>query len=133
LGGIGLAVSGIPFAAIFTAVMFMLAVAQIGPLLVLGPSVAWLYWGGSTVWGTFLLIWTLVVGTMDNFLRPILIKKGADLPLLLIFTGVVGGLIAFGLIGIFVGPVVLAVAHTLLSAWVEEENGEVDSPGQPER
>ena len=130
LGGVGLAISGIPFAAVLTAVMFMLAVAQIGPLLVLGPSVAFLYWSGSTGWGTFLLLWTLVVGTMDNFLRPILIKKGADLPLLLIFTGVVGGLIAFGLIGIFVGPVVLAVAHTLLSAWVAEETGEVESPGQ---
>jgi predicted PurR-regulated permease PerM len=130
LGGVGLAISGIPFAAVLTAVMFMLAVAQIGPLLVLGPSVVFLYWSGSTGWGTFLLLWTLVVGTMDNFLRPILIKKGADLPLLLIFTGVVGGLIAFGLIGIFVGPVVLAVAHTLLSAWVAEETGDVESPGQ---
>jgi predicted PurR-regulated permease PerM len=69
---------------------------------------------------------------MDNFLRPVLIKKGADLPLLLIFAGVVGGLIAFGLIGIFVGPVVLAVAHTLLSAWVDEEVTEVESPHQQE-
>jgi predicted PurR-regulated permease PerM len=132
LGGIGLAVAGVPFAAVLTAVMFMLAVAQIGPLLVLVPSVVWLYWSGSTGWGTFLLFWTLVVGTMDNFLRPILIKKGADLPLLLIFAGVVGGLIAFGLIGIFVGPVVLAVAHTLLSAWVEEEIGEVEPDGHQE-
>jgi len=132
LGGIGLAVAGVPFAAVLTAVMFMLAVAQIGPLLVLVPSVVWLYWSGSTGWGTFLLFWTLVVGTMDNFLRPILIKKGADLPLLLIFAGVVGGLIAFGLIGIFVGPVVLAVAHTLLSAWVEEEIGEVAPDGHQE-
>jgi predicted PurR-regulated permease PerM len=129
LGGIGLAVAGVPFAAVFTAVMFMLAIAQIGPLLVLGPSVAWLYWSSSTGWGTFLLVWTLVVGTMDNFLRPILIKKGADLPLLLLFAGVVGGLIAFGLIGIFVGPVVLAVAHKLLSAWVDEEIVEIESPG----
>ena len=73
-----------------------------------------------------------MVGTMDNFLRPVLIKKGADLPLLLIFAGVVGGLIAFGLIGIFVGPVVLAVAHTLLSAWVDEESrrGRLASPGR---
>jgi len=129
LGGVGLAVAGIPFAAVLTAVMFMLAIAQIGPLLVLIPSVVWLYWSNSTGWGTFLLVWTLVVGTMDNFLRPILIKKGADLPLLLIFAGVVGGLIAFGLIGIFVGPVVLAVAHKLLSAWVDEEFTEVGSPG----
>jgi predicted PurR-regulated permease PerM len=127
LGGVGLAITGVPFAAVLTAVMFMLAIAQVGPVLVLVPAVAWLYWSGSTGWGTFLLIWSVVVGTMDNFLRPVLIKKGADLPLLLIFAGVVGGLIAFGLIGIFVGPVVLAIAHTLLSAWVDEEIVEIDA------
>jgi predicted PurR-regulated permease PerM len=132
LGGIGLAIARVPFAGIFTAVMFMLAIAQVGPLLVLFPAVVWLYWSSSTGWGTFLLIWTVVVGTMDNFLRPILIKKGADLPLLLIFAGVVGGLIAFGLIGIFVGPVVLAVGHTLLAAWVNEEIAEVELPGREE-
>jgi predicted PurR-regulated permease PerM len=77
------------------------------------------------VGGTVLLLFTLVVGTMDNFLRPYLIKKGADLPLLLIFAGVIGGLIAFGIIGIFIGPVVLAVAYTLAGAWVE---GEVVGP-----
>jgi len=122
-GGIGLAVAGVPFAAILTAVMFMLAIAQLGPVLVLGPAVIWVYWSGNAGWGTFLLIWTVAVGTMDNFLRPFLIKKGADLPLLLIFAGVIGGLMAFGLIGIFVGPVVLAVAYTLLEAWVSEEQG----------
>jgi len=132
LGGIGLAIARVPFAAVLTAMMFMLAIAQIGPIPVLVTAVVWLYWSSSTGWGTFLLIWTLVVGTMDNFLRPVLIKKGADLPLLLIFSGVVGGLIAFGLIGIFVGPVVLAVAHTLLSAWVDEEVTEVESPHQQE-
>ena len=62
----------------------------------------------------------MFVGTLDNVLRPILIKQGADLPLLLIFVGVIGGLIAFGLIGIFVGPLVLAVTYTLLSAWIDE-------------
>jgi predicted PurR-regulated permease PerM len=63
-------------------------------------------------------------------LRPILIKKGADLPLLLIFAGVVGGLIAFGLIGIFVGPVVLAVGHKLLSAWVDDDLAEAEPPAR---
>src|SRR5215468_11164870 len=76
--------------------------------------------------GTFLLVWTIVAGTMDNFLRPILIRKGADLPLLLVFAGVIGGLIAFGLIGIFVGPVVLAVAEALLRAWIDADT----SPGE---
>lgn len=118
LGGIGLVIAGVPFAAILTAIMFMLAVAQIGAVPVLAVAVIWLYWTDAFGWGTFLLVVTAIVGTLDNFLRPILIRKGADLPLLLIFAGVIGGLIAFGLIGIFVGPLVLAVSYTLLSAWI---------------
>lgn len=120
VAGVGLTIAGVPFAAILTAAIFMLTLAQLGPLLVLAPAVIWLYATGSAGWGTFLLVWTVVVTTMDNFLRPWLIKKGADLPLLLIFAGVVGGLIAFGIIGIFVGPVVLAVSWTLLTAWLDE-------------
>ena len=121
LGGIGLALSGIPAAAILTAVMFVLCVAQLGPGLVLIPSVIWLFWQDQTFWGTIMIVWSVVVGTVDNFVRPFLIKKGADLPLLLIFAGVIGGLIAFGVIGLFVGPVILAVTYTLLSVWVSGE------------
>ena len=120
LGGVGLAVVGIPFATILTAVMFVLCLAQLGPVLVLLPAVVWLYWQGHTILGTVLLLWTIVVGSLDNFLRPILIRRGADLPLVLIFAGVIGGLIAFGFVGIFIGPVVLAVANTLLEAWANE-------------
>ena len=61
---------------------------------------------------------------LDNFIRPILIKRGADMPILLIFVGVIGGLLGFGLVGIFVGPVVLSVAYTLLNAWMAEDRGE---------
>jgi predicted PurR-regulated permease PerM len=119
VGGIGLWIAGIPFASVLTALMFLLAVAQIGAAVVLIIPVIWLYWSGSPGMGTFLLIVTLIAGTLDNFLRPFLIKQGAaDLPLLLIFLGVIGGLIAFGLIGIFIGPLVLAVTHTLVNAWV---------------
>jgi predicted PurR-regulated permease PerM len=118
LGGIGLAIVGVPMVPVLTALMFMLCLAQLGPMLVLLPAVAWVYWSGDTGWGTFLLVWSLVVISLDNILRPYLIKKGADLPLLLIFAGVIGGLIAFGLIGIFVGPVLLAVAYTLIDDWV---------------
>jgi predicted PurR-regulated permease PerM len=121
LGGIGLAIAGVPLAPVLTALMFMLCIAQLGPILVLAPAVAWLYWSGDTGWGTFLLVWTVVVGSLDNILRPYLIKKGADLPLLLIFAGVIGGMITLGLVGIFVGPVVLAVAYTLIDAWVKKE------------
>jgi len=117
-GGLGLMFAGVPFAGILTAVMLLLCIAQIGVVPVLGSAVAWLYWAGHSAWGTVLLVWMIVATTMDNFLRPILIKQGADLPLLLVFAGVVGGLLAFGLIGIFVGPVVLAVADVLLKAWI---------------
>ena len=119
LGGIGLALAGIPFAGLLTAIMFMLCIAQLGPTLILAPAVIWLFWGDQTAWGSFLLVWTLLVGSLDNFLRPMLIRRGADLPLLLILAGVIGGLFAFGLIGIFVGPVILAVAYTLIGAWVD--------------
>jgi predicted PurR-regulated permease PerM len=95
--------------------------------------VGWVFWTGDTGWGIFLLVWSLVVTTMDNFLRPMLIRKGADLPLLLIFAGVIGGLLGFGLVGIFVGPVVLAVTYTLLEAWIEGPAGKADAaaPADP--
>ena len=95
------------------------------------PAVIWVYWSGHAYWGTALLIWSVLVIGMENFLRPYLIKKSADLPLLLIFAGVIGGLIAFGLVGIFVGPVILAVAYTLIDAWVKgdtEPGAELKSP-----
>jgi len=120
LAGIGLAVAGIPFAAVLTAVIFILCIAQLGPILVLAPAVGWLYWTGDPVWGTVLLVWTVIVGSMDNVLRPILIKRGADLPLLLIFVGVIGGLVSMGIIGLFVGPTVLAVTYRLLESWISD-------------
>lgn len=126
LGGIGLALAGVPFASLLSALMLMLCIAQVGPGLILFPAVAWMYWTGDTGWATALLVWSLVVVTLDNFLRPMLIKKGADLPLLLIFAGVIGGMLGFGLIGIFVGPVALAVTYTLMLAWIEDELGKDD-------
>lgn len=124
LAGLGLLIAGIPFVPVLTVVVFIFCIAQLGPILVMLPAVGWLFWSGSTGWGTFLLVWTLAVGMMDNFVRPVLIRRGADLPLLLVFTGVLGGLISLGLIGIFVGPVVLAVTHTLLDEWVRDEEDE---------
>ena len=122
IGGIGLWLASVPFAAVLTALMFFLAVAQIGAALVLVGPVIWLYWSGSPGWGTFLLVVTIIAATLDNVVRPVLIKQGAaDIPLLLIFVGVIGGLIAFGLIGIFIGPLVLAVTHTLMRVWLYGE------------
>lgn len=120
LAGIGLLVVGVPFAGVLTAVIFVFCIAQLGPLLVMLGATAWAFHELGSGWGTVLLVWSLTVGVMDNFVRPVLIKRGADLPLLLIFAGVIGGLMAFGVVGIFVGPVVLAVAYTVLDEWTSE-------------
>lgn len=120
MGGLGLALSGIPYPTLLTVLMFLFCLAQLGPLLVLIPAIIWLYWSGDTTWGTVLLVWSCIVGTIDNFIRPVLIRMGADLPMLLILCGVIGGLLAFGMIGLFIGPVVLAVSYRLLSAWMKE-------------
>jgi predicted PurR-regulated permease PerM len=120
LGGVGLAVSGIPYATLLAVVMILSCLIQLGPLPVLIPAIIWLYWSGDTTWGTVLLVWSCVVGTLDNVLRPVLIRMGADLPMVLILSGVIGGMIAFGMIGLFIGPVVLAVSWRVYSVWVSE-------------
>jgi predicted PurR-regulated permease PerM len=120
LCGLGLWVTGVPHAGLLTAAIFVLCIAQLGPFPVLIPAVIWMFANASAGWATALLIWSIPVGIMDNFLRPILISRGVDLPLLLIIAGVIGGLIGFGVIGLFVGPVILAVTYTLLQDWVRE-------------
>jgi len=120
VGGVGLVITGVPHPALLTAIMFLLGVAQVGAMPVLVGAVIWLFWQDQQLWGAVMLVWSVITGSLDNFLRPYLIKKGADLPLLLVFAGVLGGLLAFGIIGLFVGPVVLAVSYTLLVAWVAE-------------
>ncbi len=121
LAGPGLVLAGVPFPGFLTALVFVAAVALQAPLLVLLPVVGWLYWkGDSPLVATVFLAWSIVIATVDNVLRPVLITRSAHLPLALIFAGVVGGLIAFGAMGLFIGPVVLAVAYTLLAGWVNE-------------
>ena len=75
-----------------------------------------------------MLVWTVVVSSLDSLLRPILIRKGAHLPLVLLLAGVIGGLIAFGLVGIFLGPVVLGVGYTLLQSWMAEDLVSAEEP-----
>ncbi|MNS71370.1 putative inner membrane protein [compost metagenome] len=142
LGGVSLWIAGVPYPAIFSAVIMVFCIAQIGPLLPMLVGVGWLFYQNENVIGTVMLVWSLAVGLLDNFLRPLLIKRGADLPFLLILSGVIGGLLAFGVMGLFIGPVLLAVAFTLLKSWVavsEEKdwpevtpNYRTDVPENPE-
>ena len=120
LAGISLTIAGAPFAGLLTMAIFLCYLGQIGSLPIMVPTIAWMYWTGNFGWATFLVVATAIIAGLDNVLSPLLIRKGVDLPIMLIISGVIGGLIAYGLIGIFIGPVVLAVAYTLLNAWVEE-------------
>ncbi|SAL67311.1 AI-2E family transporter YdiK [Caballeronia humi] len=121
LGGLGLYVTGVPGAGVLTAVILILCLAQVGPALPLFSAAVWLFYHDQHIAGIALGVWTLLVIMLDKVLRPLLIKRGVDLSLLLILTGVLGGVIAFGIVGLFIGPVILAVTFTLLQAWVNDE------------
>lgn len=120
IAGIGLWLAGVPRAGLLLAIIFVLCIAQLGPLPVLIPAVVWLFWTDNIVWGSVLVVFTVIVAVADNVLKPILIRRGVDLPMLLIIAGVIGGLIGFGIVGLFIGPVLLAVTYTLLVSWVTE-------------
>jgi len=122
LAALGLWAAGVPYVGAIAALILVFCIAQLGPSLPMLGAVAWLFYVDATIAASLLLVWTLVVASLDNVLRPILIRRGADLPLLLIMAGVIGGLLGFGLVGLFVGPVILAVAYTLIGAWVDEQD-----------
>jgi predicted PurR-regulated permease PerM len=122
LTGIGLALAGIESAPLLGFVTFLLSPIPVGPPFVWIPSGLYLWFGeGQMGWGIFVLIWGgLVVSTVDNFIRPMIISHGTDLPFILILLGVLGGVAAFGIIGLFLGPVLIAVGYMLLRQWAIE-------------
>jgi len=116
---IGFWVAGVPAAMLLGLLTFFLSIIPMGPPLVWLPASLWLYVQGQTAWAIFLAVYGLVViSSIDNLIKPYLISRGGALPLLLVFMGVLGGLLAFGFIGVFLGPVILAVAYALLSEWM---------------
>ena len=128
IAGAGLWLAGVPRAGVLLAFIFVLCVAQLGPLPVLVPAIVWLFWADNAGWGFVLTVVAIIVAVADNVLKPLLIRRGVDLPLLLIIPGVIGGLIGFGVVGLFIGPVLLAVTFTLLTAWVRDDPLTIDEP-----
>jgi predicted PurR-regulated permease PerM len=120
LGGLALWIVGAQAVGLLTAAMFMLCVVQLGPLPVLVPVILWLYATGRPVAGTVLVACAVALSTVDGLVRPMLMRRGAQLPFLLITGGVFGGLLAFGVAGLFAGPILLAVVLRLLERWVSE-------------
>lgn len=120
LAGIGLAVAGVPAAGFLTMVCLVLCIAQLGPGLVLFPAVVWLFLSGdSNLPAILLLVYTVPVLLLDNLLKPILLGRGVKVPMLVIFLGAIGGFLSTGILGLFLGAIVLVVGYTLLMAWLE--------------
>jgi predicted PurR-regulated permease PerM len=118
LAAIGFWIAGVPGVFLLGFCSFLVSILPMGPPLIWIPASIWLFTQGSTFWGVFLLVWgTLVVSSVDNFLKPILISRGGTTPLIIVMLGVLGGALAFGFIGIFLGPTLLAAGYSLLIEW----------------
>ena len=122
LAAIGLAVAGVPGAGFLSLIALVLAIVQIGPALVLIPVVIWSWTTMTTMSALLFTAYMIPVGLIDNFLRPLVMARGLPTPMPIIIVGVMGGMIGYGISGLFLGPIVLSVAWVLLVAWVEDSH-----------
>lgn len=121
LAAVGFLIAGVPGALLLGLLTFFLSIVPMGPPLLWFPAAVWLFYQGHTGMAVFLALWgALVVSSVDNFLKPYLISQGADMPFILVLFGVLGGLAAFGFLGVFIGPTLLAVAFSLLREWTRK-------------
>jgi predicted PurR-regulated permease PerM len=131
LAGIGLLAIGVPYAGIWTLMVLFLAIVQLPTILILGPIIIYVFTMTSTVPAVIFMIWSLLVGVSDSFLKPMLLGRGLDVPMLVILLGAIGGMILSGIIGLFVGAVVLAVGYELFVLWLNQDTEAVkDAPGE---
>lgn len=117
---VGFVIAGVPGAVLLAALTFILSLIPMGPVFVWGGAAAWLYAQDQTGWAIFMVVYGLaVISSVDNFLKPVLMSRAGNLSMLLVVLGVFGGAIAFGFIGLFVGPALLAIAWNLAKAWLD--------------
>ena len=128
LAAVGLVVAGVPGVGLWTLLVMMVAVMQLPPLLVLAPIAIWVFANhDSTAIAVVFAIWSLVVSISDGFLKPLLLGRGVPLPMLVILIGAIGGMLRAGVIGLFVGPVILAIFYQLFMAWVHQAKVQEDA------
>ena len=127
LSGIGFAIAGVPFAALLGVLSFGTAMLQIGTWLVWIPTAVWLSYQGETGWAIFTTVLGIVINILDNVIKPLLIGRGAGVPLWIIFIGVIGGILTIGLIGIFIGPLIMSVGYSIVTGWLGGERERAQS------
>ena len=120
---IGFAIAGVPAVMLLGVATFLLSLIPVGPPLIWGGAAIWLFQQGDTGWGIFMLLWGFfLISSVDNVVKPLLISRGSSLPFLLVILGVMGGVLAFGFVGIFIGPTLLAVGFSLVQQWTASQN-----------
>ena len=118
VAALGFAIAGVPGVLLLGFATFVLSLVPVGPPLIWGGAALWLFNQGQAGWGIFMLVWGLVlISGVDNVVKPMLISRGSHLPFLLVLLGVLGGVLAFGFVGLFIGPVLLAVGYSLMREW----------------
>ena len=118
LAGIGFLVAAMPSAGLWILIFFFAAVLQVGAVVLI-PAVIYMFAIGSTTKAILFLLWCIVVALIDNVLKPILLGRGVGVPILVVFLGAIGGFLAVGIIGLFIGAIILSVGYKLLLAWLE--------------
>ncbi len=127
VAALGFAIAGVPGVLLLGFATFVMSLVPVGPPLIWGGAAIWLFNEGRTGWGIFMLVWGLVlISGVDNVVKPMLISRGSSLPFLLVLLGVLGGVLAFGFVGLFIGPVLLAVGYSLIREWTGIEPAVVD-------
>ena len=129
---IGFTIAGVPGALLLGVITAIVSLVPIGPPLIWGAAAIWLFFQGDTGWGIFMLLWGFfLISSVDNVVKPILISRGSNLPFILGLFGVLGGLAAFGFVGVFIGPTLLAVALSLSQAWIHQDKIRKDKKTAP--
>jgi predicted PurR-regulated permease PerM len=128
LAAIGLVVMGVPAAGIWSFLVLMLAIMQLPPLLVMGPIAIWVFSVAEPLPATIFFVYALVVSFSDGILKPLFLGRGVEVPMLVILLGAIGGMIMSGIVGLFIGAIVLAIGYQILMAWMETD--ELNNPRQ---
>lgn len=131
LAGLGFMVAEVPGAGLLTFIVLLLGIAQIGCAIVLIPLIIWFWMTHDATASTLFTLYMVPVGLVDNILKPIVMGRGSHTPVAVIVIGVIGGTLAHGILGLFIGPVVLAVGWTLAAAWMQEEVGQSAEAEEP--
>jgi predicted PurR-regulated permease PerM len=128
LAGLGCLVVGVPGAGLWALLVLILAVVQLPTFLILGPIIVYVFYTASTVPAVLFGIWSILVGGCDSFLKPVLMGRGVDVPMLVVFIGAIGGFILNGIIGLFIGAIILSLGFKLFQVWLNEDMKQEKAP-----